>query len=188
MTLKTDKLHQWSTKSIKVLFKSTNKSIGNGEDKLAKELGIATTIGGQNSTHDLKHLKLGKISVKDMTKSDCTLGTDCTQEMRKIFRKVIIPFILWVEKYESSCELATFFQNSMNKKHGSSKITVLEGIDRYELSMLLFVELNKNLEKFKDKKEDDGTSYRSLNSEYTDDIIKNMGGHVFTRDVKFLCS
>ena len=50
MTLKTDKLHQWSTKSIKVLFKSTNKSIGNGEDKLAKELGIATTIGGQNSS------------------------------------------------------------------------------------------------------------------------------------------
>ena len=49
----------------------------------------------------------------------------------------------------------------MNKKHGSSKITVLEGIDRYELSMLLFVELNKNLEIF-------NNLFREINTYYVD--------------------
>tara|TARA_B100000475_G_C15021985_1_gene324630 strand:+ start:1984 stop:2145 length:162 start_codon:yes stop_codon:yes gene_type:complete len=46
MMLKTDKLHQWSAKSIKVLFASANKSIGNGEDKLAK--GSQCSVEGNN--------------------------------------------------------------------------------------------------------------------------------------------
>ena len=72
-----DKYHKWSDKSKDVPFKSSQKCVGNGEEKLAKELDILTPLGGQNSTVDLIHPNMGNISVKDMTNDDCTLGTEC---------------------------------------------------------------------------------------------------------------
>ena len=81
-----NKLNPWTNKSINIPFKSNKNCVGNGEDKLAKELDIISSPGGQNNTVDLldKLLGLGEISVKDMTKSDCTLGVNGSTDMRKI--------------------------------------------------------------------------------------------------------
>jgi hypothetical protein len=169
-----DKIYSWSNKSKDIPFKSNKKCVGNGEEKLACELNITSPIGGQNSTVDLKHPNIGNISVKDMTHDDCTLGAECTQEMRKIFRKIVNLFVAWIEKYQQSCELAKKFHSSINKKNGSSILTILEGIDRCELSKTNLMELNKNLEELKKIKVDTKVIYDSLNSEYIDDIIYNM--------------
>jgi hypothetical protein len=174
MDTETQSINHWSDKSNDIPFKTTKRCVGNGEEKLAKELGI-TLIGGQNCTADLTHSILGKISVKDMTIDDCTLGTEGCHTMRKIFRRIVNPFVCWIEKYESQCELVQSFNNSMNNKYGSSRITILDGIDRYELSKTNLVELNNNLEKLKKYKLDSEVKYNSLNSEYINDIIYNMG-------------
>ena len=114
-----DKYHKWSDKSKDVPFKSSQKCVGNGEEKLAKELDILTPLGGQNSTFDLIHPNMGNISVKDMTNDDCTLGTEGCNDMRKIFRTIINLFVCWIIKYKSKCKLANKFYNEINKKYGS---------------------------------------------------------------------
>lgn len=168
-------VHEWSNKSKDIPFKSNKKCVGNGEEKLASELDITSPIGGQNSTVDLEHPNIGNISVKDMTRDDCTLGSECTQGMRKIFRKTVNLFVAWIEKYGQSCELAKKFHSYINTKNGYSRLTIFEGIDRYELSKTNLMELNKNLEELKKIKVDTKVIYDSLNSEYIDDIICNMG-------------
>ena len=168
-----DKYHKWSDKSKDVPFKSSQKCVGNGEEKLAKELDILTPLGGQNSTVDLIHTILGNISVKDMTNDDCTLGTEGCNDMRKIFRTIINLFVCWIIKYKSKCELANKFYNEINKKYGSSRTTIICGIDRLELSKTNLQKLNElfnELKKHKSEKE-----YESLESEYIDDIIKGLG-------------
>jgi len=167
-----DKYHKWSYKSKDIPFKSSQKCVGNGEEKLAKELDISTPLGGQNSTVDLIHLDIGNISVKDMTNDDCTLGTLGCNDMRKIFRTVINPFVCWIIKYKSKCELANKFYNEINKKYGSSRTTIIDGIDRLELSKTNLQKLNElfnELKKHKLEKE-----YESLKSEYIDDIVYSL--------------
>ena len=168
-----DKFIEWSDKSKDVPFKSTLKCVGNGEEKLIKEFDITTAVGGQNSTVDLLHPTMGCISVKDMTFTDCTLGTEGCSDMRKLFRTIINPLVSWVLKYKTNCELAEKIYNDINKNYGSSKITILEGIDRYELSCSNLSQLNQifnNLKKYKLE-----TRYDSLKSEYIDDIITSLG-------------
>lgn len=169
-----DSFNEWTDKSKDTPFKTNKKCIGNGEEKLAKELDILKTIGGQNSTVDLTHDKLGSISVKDMTNDDCTLGTEGCNHMRKIFRTVVNLFVSWVLKYRLECELAKKFYNDINKEYGSSRITILEGIDRYELSTSNLSKLNEILNKLKEYRLLD-TRYESLKSEYINDIINGLG-------------
>lgn len=169
----TDKYHEWSEKSKNILFESSQKCVGNGEEKLAKELDISTPLGGQNSTVDLIHPDMGNISVKDMTNDDCTLGTEGSNDMRKIFRKIINLFVSWIEKYKLKCELANKFYNEINKKYGASRITIIDGIDRLELSKTNLQKLNElfnELKKYKSEKK-----YDSLKSEYIDDILYSLG-------------
>ena len=172
----TDSFNKWSDKSKDTQFKTTKKCVGNGEEKLAKELDITTPVGGQNSTVDLTHYRFGDISVKDMTKDDCTLGTEGCQTMRRIFRIVNL-FVCWIEKYKSKCKLAKKYYNYINKKYGSSRITIMAGIDRYELSKSNLAELNKLLNHLKLYKLSvkDMTKDNSLNSEYVNDIISSLG-------------
>tara|TARA_Y100000816_G_scaffold283722_1_gene260930 strand:+ start:641 stop:1441 length:801 start_codon:yes stop_codon:yes gene_type:complete len=168
-----DKYHKWSDKSKDIPFISTQKCIGNGEEKLAKELDISTPLGGQNSTIDLIHPDMGNISVKDMTNDDCTLGTEGCNDMRKIFRTIINLFVCWILKYRSECELANKFYNEINKKYGSSRTTIIDGIDRLELSKTNLQKLNElfnTLKKHKSEKE-----YDSLKSEYINDIMNSLG-------------
>lgn len=168
-----DKYHKWSDKSKDVPFKSSQKCVGNGEEKLAKELDILTPLGGQNSTVDLIHPNMGNISVKDMTNDDCTLGTEGCNDMRKIFRTIINLFVCWIIKYKSKCELANKFYNEINKKYGSSRTTIICGIDRLELSKTNLQKLNElfnELKKHKSEKE-----YESLESEYINDIVNSLG-------------
>lgn len=170
----TDIFIEWTNKSKNTNFKSSKKSVGNGEEKLAKELDILLdTIGGQNSTIDLVHDKIGNISVKDMTHDDCNLGTEGCHNLRKIFRKIINLFICWIEKYKDTCELANKFNKDLNKKYGSSRITIIDGIDRYELSRTNLSKLNELLNELKKYKF--LNKYDSLKSEYIDDIINSLG-------------
>jgi hypothetical protein len=168
-----EKYQAWSDKSKDVPFKSSLKCIGNGEEKLAKELDITAPLGGQNNTVDLIHPDLGKISVKDMTNDDCTLGTEGCNYMRKIFRTIINLFVCWIIKYKSKCKLANKFYNEINKKYGSSRTTIIDGIDRLELSKTNIQKLNElfnQLKKHKSEKE-----YETLESEYINDIIYSLG-------------
>lgn len=168
-----EKYQEWSDKSKDVPFKSSQKCVGNGEEKLAKELDISTPLGGQNSTVDLIHPDMGNISVKDMTNDDCILGTEGCNDMRKIFRTIINLFVYWIIKYKSKCELANKFYNEINKKYGSSRTTIIDGIDRFELSKTNLQKLNElfnELKKHKSEKE-----YGSLESEYINDIVYSLG-------------
>lgn len=168
-----EKYQAWSDKSKDVPFKSIKKCVGNGEEKLAKELEISTPLGGQNSTIDLIHPDMGNISVKDMTNDDCILGTEGCNDMRKIFRTIINLFVCWIIKYKSKCELANNFYNEINKKYGSSRTTIIDGIDRFELSKSNIQKLNElfnELKKHKSEKE-----YGSLESEYINDIVYSLG-------------
>jgi 1,2-phenylacetyl-CoA epoxidase PaaB subunit len=167
-----DKYHKWSDKSKDVPFETSQQCVGNGEEKLAKELDILTPLGGQNSTVDLVHPIMGNISVKDMTKDDCTLGTECCNDMRKIFRTIINLFVCWIIKYKSECELANKFYNEINKKYGSSKITIIDGIDRLELSKTNLQKLNELLNELKHHKSKN--EYDSLKSEYIHDILVSL--------------
>ena len=167
-----DKFNKWSDKSKNIPFKTNKKCIGNGEEKLAKELDISLPLGGQNNTFDLIHPSMGTISVKDMTNDDCTLGTEGCNDMRKIFRTIINLFICWIIKYKSKCDLANKFYNEINKKYGSSRTTIIDGIDRLELSKTNLSKLNdlfNELKNYKLKNE-----YESLKSEYIDDIIYSL--------------
>lgn len=170
-----DNFNKWSDKSKDIPFKSSKKCIGDGEEKLAKELDISAPVGGQNSTVDLIHSDMGLISVKNMTNDDCTLGTEGCNDMRKIFRTIINLFVCWIIKYKSKCEIANKFYNDINKKYGLSRITIIDGIDRYELSKANLTKLNEILNELKKKSEKKSEKeYDSLKSEYIDDIINAL--------------
>lgn len=172
----------WSSKSEGISFEGDKKKcIGNGEEMVGKELGITTKLGGQNSTADLIHPKMGHISVKDMTSDNCTLGTDGCKSLREIFRKIVVLFVCWASNYESSCKLAKEYYDAINKKYGLARITLLEGIDKFELAdggkknignLPKLVEL---LEKLKQDKQKYDSEYKSLSSEYIKHIISNLG-------------
>jgi len=175
---KYDTWNKWTDKSSKVNFvKSGKKAIGNGEEKLARELDI-TNLGGQNSVIDLKHNILGDISVKDMTKDDCILGAEGAELLRTIFRKIVFPLLSWCEKYKDTDKYAKDIWESLEKCYGRSRINLNKGIERFELCNSNLVALNQILDdlmitirtKNKDAKNE------ALNSEYIKDIYKNMNG------------
>jgi hypothetical protein len=168
-----DTFIEWSYKSMDVPFRTNKKCVGNGEEKLAKELNISS-VGGQNSIIDLVHPVIGNISVKDMTNDDCILGTEGSNNMRVIFREIINLFICWIIKYKSSCILAEKFYNDINNNYGSSKISILNGIDRLELSSSNLLKLNLILNELKNYKLLQ-SSYVSLQSEYINDILYKLG-------------
>lgn len=171
----TDVFNKWTDKSKDSSFLSIKKCIGNGEEKLAKELGIITKLGGQNRISDLTHPILGEISVKDMTNDDCRLGTECKYHMNSIFANIINPFQKWSIKYQSTCEFAKKIYDSINKKYGISKTTISDGIHKRELCKSNLDKLNSLLNELKQHKLESETKWNSLNSEYIDDIILELG-------------
>lgn len=171
----TDIFNKWSDKSKNSSFLTTKKCLGNGEEKLAKELRIITGLGGQNSTSDLIHPILGKISVKDMTNDDCRLGTECRYYMNSIFANIISPFLKWSIKYQSTCEFAKKIYDSINKKYGISRTTISDGIHKRELCKSNLDKLKSLLNELKQHKIEYETKLNSLNSEYIDDIISALG-------------
>lgn len=168
-----DKYHKWSDKSKDVPFKSSQKCVGNGEEKLAKELDIQTPLGGQNSTVDLIHPNMGNISVKNMTNDDCTLGAERRCDLRNIFGDTADLFLRWIRNYKSKCELANKFYNEINKKYGSSRTTIRCGIYRLELSKTNLQKLNELFNELKKHKSE--KKYESLESEYINDIVNSLG-------------
>lgn len=168
-----EKYQEWSDKSKFIPFKSSRKCVGNGEEKLVKELDISTQLGGQNNTVDLVHPVMGNISVKDMTNDDCILGTEGCNDMRKIFRTIINLFVCWIIKYKTKCVLANKFYNEINKKYGRSRTNIIDGIDRLELSKANLQKLNELLNELKKHKSE--KEYESLESEYVNDIVYSLG-------------
>tara|TARA_Y100000992_G_C21268439_1_gene495242 strand:- start:1183 stop:1929 length:747 start_codon:yes stop_codon:yes gene_type:complete len=171
---KTDVFHMWTDKSQDISFKSTTNCIGNGEEKLARELDILKPLGGQNSTIDLIHPHIGNISVKDMTNDDCRLGTECRYHMNIIFAQIVNPFLTWILKYNSKCEFAEKMYESINTKYGSSRTTILDGIHKRELSKSNLEKLNLLLNNLRESKLNLNIQSVSLSSEYVDDIITNL--------------
>lgn len=162
----------WTELSKDVDFISDKKFIGNGEEKLAKELSIQnSTFGGQNNTCDLFHHILGKISVKDMSNDDCILGTEGSEIMRKIFKRIVIPFVLWCEKYKGYCSFSNYCFESLQEKKGKSRMSIMKGIDRLELSKPNLQRLNELLEETKEKQNEILPSFMS---EYMIDILKEI--------------
>lgn len=164
---------RWSEKSKDTDFKSSDKCVGNGECKLAKELDIETKPGGQNSTVDLYHKDIGPISVKDMTSDDCTLGTEGSQRMTRVFMKVLYPLINWCEKYSSQCKHAKIVMDKLNEKSTKSKMTLIQGIERREISGSNFVKINDIIEQVKKIKND------IVQNEYITDICDYMKNDTF---------
>ena len=165
-----NKWNAWGHKSKNIPFESKIKNIGNGEEKLAKELNITTKLGGQNNTFDIFHANFGKISIKDMTNDDCILGTEGCKHMRKLFRRVVYPLSSWCEKYNLKCKYSKDIYDSLNTKYGKSRITILEGIDKSELCKSNFNKLNNIIEDIKKKYK--VLKYESLKSEYIIDIFE----------------
>ena len=167
-----DVWHKWTHKSDDVPFDTNTKCVGGGEEKLAKELNITTGLGGQNSTIDLVHHELGNISVKDMTDDSCILGTDGCQNMRRVFRQTIYPLISWCEKYRINCKYAEDTYNQLNKNYGRARISIFDGIERFELCASNFNKLDLILQSI--KKDQQKIDIKSLKSEYIIDICKYM--------------
>ena len=155
-----DSFNKWSDKSKDIPFKSSKKCVGNGEEKLAKELDISTQLGGQNSTVDLVDPVIGKISVKDMTKDDCRLGTDCKKKTRGIMRNTVGRLKNAIEKYKDTDSYAMQLYDDLNKTWGFARTTPWIGIDSYELSNKNFLKVNELLETLKPK-------YAEANSDFT---------------------
>lgn len=176
-----NKWKPWSGKSLETSFISNTKCVGNGEEKLAKELGIVTPPGGQNNIVDLLHPIIGDISVKDMSKDDCILGVEGSQSMRRLFRKAVFPLLTWVEKYQSKCDYAKQIYDLLNTSYGRSRITIMEGIERCELSQSNFIKLNNIVEDIKLKYrllKEAGGFFNCVgldNSEYILDICEYLG-------------
>jgi len=168
-----EKWMEWSEKSKDVEFKSSSKCIGNGEHKLAKELNIENNPGGQNSTVDLYHKEIGPISVKDMTNDDCTLGTEGSQRMTRVFIKVLYPLVNWCEKYSSQCTHAKDILDKLSQNSTTSKMTLLQGIERREISGSNFSKLNNIIEHIKKIKKD------VIPNEYITDICDFMKDETF---------
>ena len=186
---KYDVWNKWTDKSQGVNFATRKKGVGNGEEKLASELDVKTGLGGQNSVVDLKHDILGNITVKDMTDDDCILGADGSEKMRVIFRKIVFPLLTWCEKYKDPSEYKKVSDKSvkyiasvweqLNKSHGRSRITIYQGIERFELS-------GSNLQVLNDLIADviatmTSSKCEATESEYFKDICKNIkGGSLIT--------
>jgi hypothetical protein len=169
----------WSEKSATIPFgvtgKKNDKGVGNGERKLACELGIMDTIGGQNSKHDLIHPVLGTISVKDMTKDSCRLGVNGSHKLRTIFRKAISPLVSWSEKYKETCTEVAKIWAKLQQSYGKGTTILVDGIDRLELSHANLLVVNSILADVLKLKYDSVQkqlySQKALNSEYLDDIL-----------------
>lgn len=174
VAFKYDMWYPWTNKSDNIAFKSTTKCVGNGEKKLAKELNIETSVGGQNSTIDLVHQQLGNISVKDFTNDDCILGVNGSSELSVILNKTAYPLLLWTEKYRDKCDHASKVNDQIKKSYGKSSIGISDGIPRRELSSSNFMKLSEILEQIKNHKKKDDRPL-SLNSEYVNDICDFLG-------------
>lgn len=171
--------NSWTYKSESIPFKSSIAFIGNGEEKLKKELNVNENLGGQNKTFDLIHDKLGEISVKDMTLGDCVLGTDGSHWMHSIFRKLLYPLCSWSEKYSNKCNFSKEIYDILNQSYGKSKITIFEGIERCELSQANFTKLNFILKNIKNNYEKNNSKYSSIQSEYIHDICFFLNDYDF---------
>ena len=155
-----DVWNHWTDTSVCVEFKEIEKCVGNGEKKLAKELNITTPLGGQNNPVDLIHSTLGDISVKDMTKDDCRLGTDCKKKTREIMRRTAGRLKNVIEKYKDIDSYAKVLYDELNKIWGSARTTPWIGIDSYELSKKNLLKVDELLETLKPK-------YAEANSDFT---------------------
>lgn len=141
--------NDWSYKSKDISFISKTRCVGNGEEKLQKELDITKPLGKQNNTFDLHDPLIGYISVKDMTSDDCRLGKNAKCKMRKLFRNTVDPFLTWIEQDHQKCSLAKQFFDDIHKSHGHGKKILRDCIDEFEISKSNLDKLNKMMNDLK---------------------------------------
>ena len=163
------KWNPWTDKSTDIKFADERTGIGSGEAVVGMEIGCKNGPEGQNSVYDLDHGNgvgnLGKISVKNMTMCDCRLAAESRGPFMKIWRKVNL-LIEWIKKYRHDESCAEDIYNQLDKKWGSSKTTVLEGINRLEVCVSNLTKLNEIVENLKQTKKESA----AMKSEYITDI------------------
>jgi hypothetical protein len=108
-----------------------------------------------------------------MTSDDCTLGTEGSQRMTRVFIKVLYPLINWCEKYSSQCIHAKNVLDMLNERSTTSKMTLIQGIERREISGRNFVKINEIIEQVKKIKKD------IVPNEYITDICDYMKNDTF---------
>lgn len=182
---------QFCKKKLDDQWKSKGRCIGNGEEILREVLfnnsgKPVPDLGGQNDTVDIPKIpslkwEEGNSSVKDMTTDSCIVGTDCTKRARKIFAMTVYLFVSWVLKWkDKECKIAKEYYIELNKKHGSAKLKLLDGIYKFELASGgadegNYPTLSSLLEDLKKKFNNDKEKHDSLKSEYVEDIVNAMG-------------
>lgn len=174
----------WTTKSRDIGFKSKTKGIGDGEEKLGKELD--TEPLGQNISHDLK-VGNQKWEVKKLDKdSSFRLGVSVSSRYNNLLFKVISCFYslngikdaLVSEFYKKKINKIL---NDANSQWGRSKTSILDGLLKNEVSEANLDKLNELLEDLKEVIYFDYqtmnlfSSYDGKNYEYSSiDVVKKL--------------
>lgn len=151
--MKYDTWNNWSDKSYHVPFKSDNKSIGNGEQKLACELN--TIIQGQNQSFDMKvdgeeieckcldHQNSFRIGVKMNS-----LCTEITLHLISIC-EILFEIIKEIQNVSSSYTrivMDVYESIFQCKKSGRNKYSIYEGLKKHELCASNLLILSENIE------------------------------------------
>ena len=172
MLIKENIWNKWTDKSANVSFHSKTKGIGNGENKLSKEMEIQSLCGGQNSTIDLFHPILKGISVKDMTKDDCILGVEGSNNLNILLFNTVYFLLIWLEMNHEKNPKAKDIKCRLDLKYGKAKHTLYNSIFRKELS-------KTNLEKLTNLLEEIKFNYLDLKDNLISHIVNYMENRSF---------
>ena len=127
----------WTTKSIYYPFKSTEKAVGDGEQKLGAEYNIQPQ--GQNMSYDLDVFgEKWEVKKLDLDNS-FRLGVEVASDYNKIIESVIniVEKILKLEELPGSSKTSNVIKSCIRRiKHnsGRTKTLLLEGLRKGEVS------------------------------------------------------
>ena len=147
-----DEWNKWTSNSNNIPFKSTEKSIGDGEQKLGKE--FDTKPLGQNSSYDLYLFNIEWEVKKLDSDNSFRIGVGVSSHYTPIISSVIRIFekIEFIYPNLVESETKQSFQKLINKiteKTGRSKTLLLEGLRKNEVSSSNLNKANEIIEELK---------------------------------------
>ncbi len=148
-----DTWNPWTKKSSGINFKASKTYLGDGEEKLGKEFN--TQPLGQNISYDL-NVGREKWEVKKLdTDNSFRLGVSVSSNYINLQYK-LINFFSNLDKVKDQL-LSRFFRrkifniiNQINSSFGSSRISILDGLLKNEVSETNLIKLNELIEELKE--------------------------------------